>query len=376
MAKKCWKCNNEIPFGKKSFDKRYFESKKIHPPENFVKGEHICKDCFPTIVISCNPYDNKGCEYLFELIYKQMKNEKDVDDLRKRKNGLQILQMEFTKKDGSKCFKCGKNMYWIPWFDNSWVQKNIQSELPSFGQNSRLCRPCGKEIKKRKNQQGGKTTESFDKKLTKIILDTNSGLYYGGHKAYLAGGTFSDAQNGRLFLTEKYLVFIKDSFRESKRWRIEIPLDKVIVEDWKIDEKTRRKTMAGGGIGFGLFGGAGTIHDTGKAHDIVVPYVDENGITQAPRFGVASIFGGGIKKWAEALYQILAEIQKEKARKEAIPANPARTSLAPLGTKATENKIPKKSTHDQDPLDIIKLRLAKGEISKEEFEKLRKMIES
>jgi hypothetical protein len=33
------------------------------------------------------------------------------------------------------------------------------------------------------------------------------------------------------------------------------------------------------------------VHDTGKAHHFVIPYVDENGIPQEPRFGVSSFRG-------------------------------------------------------------------------------------
>jgi len=40
------------------------------------------------------------------------------------------------------------------------------------------------------------------------------------------------------------------------------------------------------------------------------------------------------------------------------------------------DKTKVKSSDVQDPLDVLKLRLANGKISKKEFKELRKMIES
>ena len=202
--------------------------------------------------------------------------------------------------------------------------------------------------------------QQWEEKWGKLIKQTPSAQYYGGHKAYLARGTFGDAQNGTLILSEKYLLFQKSAMRESKRWEIHIPLDKVILGDWKIDEKVRRKNMAGGGVGFGLFGGAGTIHDTGKAHDIVVPYVDENGIEQAPRFGVSSISGNAIREWAKLIYDALVEVQKNKT----------------IQTERQEEERPVEPKNDgEDPLKVLKLRLAKGEITKDEYEELKEILD-
>lgn len=204
------------------------------------------------------------------------------------------------------------------------------------------------------NDKDNASITNFETKYGRILKETSSARYYGGHKAYPVGGTFSDNQQGKLVLTEKYLVFFKDAMRASKRWMIVIPLDKIIIEDWKIDEKTRRKSMVGGGMGLGFsLGGAGYIHDEGKSHDIVVPYVDEHGIEQAPRFGISSFTGNAIRDWAKLIYDVLVIIQKEKP------------------TETVETK-----SSDESPLKILKLRLAKGDITKEEFEELKKVLET
>lgn len=249
--------------------------------------------------------------------------------------------------------------------DNSIVEQKIVLKIKKLGEVMEQIHKLKTLMEEGENQKNTEEIEGENQKTEQelrgefgtVIKETPSGQYYGGHNAYLAGGTFGDAQNGVLTLTEKYLIFNKNAMRESKRWQIVIPLDKVIVGDWKIDEKIRRKSMAGGGIGFGLFGGAGTIHDTGKSHDIVVPYVDENGMDQAPRFGVSSITGNAIREWAKLIYDALVKIQKEK---------PSETPKAD----ADETK-----TLDEDPLKVLKLRLVKGEITKEEFSELKELLE-
>jgi hypothetical protein len=108
---------------------------------------------------------------------------------------------------------------------------------------------------------------------------------------------FSDYQAGRMYLTEEYMIFTKGDKKPSKRWDIIIPLTKVVTERWNIEEKSRRKQISGGGSGIdNLVFGAGVIHESGKSHRLVVPYIDENGIPQEPRFGVSSIGGTDIRK--------------------------------------------------------------------------------
>lgn len=70
----------------------------------------------------------------------------------------------------------------------------------------------------------------------------------------------------------------------------------------------KTKAIAPGGISSGNIAfGRGTIHETGQRHRLSVPYVDENGIVKQPVFGVSSYKGKEIRRWAEKLYEQLAE---------------------------------------------------------------------
>lgn len=354
----CWKCKQKIGFGKKSFDWKEFKENQINTPKNFLKEHRICADCFPEVVIFCDAYSEKGFKYINKIIEKQEKRDENNHKLKSRKDELKELEKEFLIKDGKKCFKCGKKTpsVWDRKYMLEWIRENATLlGLEGFGQKSMLCNDCGCELLKRKKEIEDRKNEIYSKEFVKkygdIIKSTPSGLYYGGHKAYLAGGMFNDFQGGNLTLTQNYLMFV------CRKFRIEIPLKSIIIEDWKVDEKTRRKTVSGGGLAFGLFGGYGTIKESGKGHDIVVPYIDENGIAQAPRFGVASLSGNAIREWAQAIYQQLVNVSKEnKAQK----------------TDSSEER----HSESDEPLKLLKMRLAKGEITKEEFEDLRKIIDS
>ncbi len=88
-----------------------------------------------------------------------------------------------------------------------------------------------------------------------------------------------------------------------------IPLQSIIVGGWGI-EVGRRQEISGGGSTIDNFGfGGGTVHDSGKVCHLVVPYMDENGIPQEPRFGVSSFRGKAIREWAAKSYE---QVVKEK----------------------------------------------------------------
>jgi hypothetical protein len=163
----------------------------------------------------------------------------------------------------------------------------------------KLCMPC------------------FEERYGSIILRGN-GAYYGGHKAFLAGGIISEQQYGPMLLTDSHLIFEKQDKDPLKKWEIIIPLASVVVDRWRIEEVKRRSQITGGGGGIDIIDGGdsresdfalggGFIHDSGKAHHIVIPYIDENGIPQEPRFGISSLGGKAIREWSAKIYERVVE---------------------------------------------------------------------
>ena len=216
------------------------------------------------------------------------------------------------------------------------VKEMAANELKS----SMLCPSCKRNVTSMTFQSTSKKLchECFEIEFGKILLSSGNVLYYGGHKAYLAGGVFSDNQPGSLILTNKFLIFQTIDKDSSKRWEIIIPLKDVAVDRWRVDEVE-----------------TGVIHESGKDHNLVVAYIDQNGIPQEPRFSVSSLGGKTIKEWSALLYEKVVEAKRKN-----------------------DSQLKGREMEDQndDPLKILKIRLAKGEISKQEYEELRNTLES
>jgi hypothetical protein len=215
----------------------------------------------------------------------------------------------------------------------------------------------------------------FETKFGRLILKSDIASYYGGHKAFLAGGVFSKEEYGRLYLTEQYLVFAKKDNNSSKRWQIEIPLKSVDVSSYGIEEKVRRQEISGigGSPVNGAFGGVGSIHESGKEHHLIVSYVDENGVPQASRFGVTSFRGKAIRQWAAELYNQVVKVREQ----ERSAARAQTTANADIQNANRESKQKTETVQTKEsPLLTLKMRLAKGEITKEEYEELLKVLQS
>lgn len=208
--------------------------------------------------------------------------------------------------------------------------------------NVSLCGPCFKE------------------RYGHLISRAETGEYYGGHKLHLAGGKFGDFETGKMYLTKTHFIFNRIDKNRQKTWEIIIPLNLIDVDGWQINEESRRKNIIMGGLGSNnsMFAG-GMISESGKRHRIVISYTDENGIYQSPVFGISSLSGIAIRDWTSHLYH-------------AIIAN---KNIVNNDVSRNEKKIKKQIDHFTDPLTIAKLRFARGETTKEEFEEMKKLIE-
>jgi hypothetical protein len=233
----------------------------------------------------------------------------------------------------------------------------------AVAKDSKLCIQCAKKkYALEYSHDYNLCLDCFTNNYGKIILEKPDAEYYGGHKAYLSGGYFDKFQTGRLILSEHYLIFAREHKNPEKRWEIVIPLDSVIVERWGIEEISRKQGVSGGAGDVGI--GSGILYDSGKAHHIAIPYTDENGIPQLPRFGISSFRGKAIREWAVKLYQQVVNEKRESAK------------FLSETDKQTINQEPVSSPNIDDPLKVLKLRFAKGEITKEQYEEMRKMLES
>lgn len=198
----------------------------------------------------------------------------------------------------------------------------------------------------------------FVNKYGKLKLTLQNGEYHGGHKIHLAGGKFSDCEYGNMYLTDRYFIFHKiyDQNNKKQNWEIVIPFKSIHIEEWGVQEGPRRKNVLLGGKSYESYGwGGGLIHESGKRHRLVIPYFDENGIKQSPVFGASSRKGDAIKLLTSRIYKLVVENIKTYSDEENI---------------LEDNKI-----DTSDPLVILKVRFAKGEISKAEFEEMRRLLE-
>ena len=228
-----------------------------------------------------------------------------------------------------------------------------------WGYLDKLCTVCTKNKPVFRFSRDNICTQCFAEKYGQLVLPEETGEYHGGHKVHLAGGTFGDYESGKMYLTDKYLIFSKGHKNPAERWEIEIPINSIIIEQWGVKAESRRKNIVGGSTALTsnvAFGG-GVIQDAGKKHRLLVPYIDENGILQEALFGISSYKGKAIRRWAAELYKLMVK------RKQTMDEN------LEIHESHDANIV------DANPVDILKVRLAKGEITKSEYEELRKMVE-
>jgi hypothetical protein len=196
----------------------------------------------------------------------------------------------------------------------------------------------------------------FNEEYGNTVLHVRSGEYYGGHKYHLAGGKIDDHEVGELILTNGFIIFLKHSKDPISNWEIIIPLSAVLLDSWDIRQESRRTRFAAFGAGSDdLTLMSGFLQESGKRHRLVIPYVDDKGISHTPVFGISSMSGKAIREWASQLYKMVVE-HKQKFN-EPLKDNQTYTELI------------------NDPVTILKIRFAKGEINKNDYEEMKKTLE-
>lgn len=165
------------------------------------------------------------------------------------------------------------------------------------GQSSGLCSACNKNNFSYSLGVGNLCSECFTGRYGEITL-TDFGEYYGGHSKY-GLGRFKKHHSGRMFLTENYLILTKeDKSDNSNRYEIITPLTNIHL-DWELEVEARRRYIEWEGTTIDNFGfGSSFLFKYRDSFQLVVPYVDEDGISQNPRFAIPT----GISHWAARLY--------------------------------------------------------------------------
>lgn len=137
------------------------------------------------------------------------------------------------------------------------------------------CDNCSKkkDVKKLAGEQFCKNC--FEDKLGKIILETDSGKYLGGHAHY-------SKKSGSLYLTQNSFIFVGG--RGSQRWKIQIPLTSIDLDEWDY-------------------------------HKFVIPYLDEKGTKQSPEFKIKQkVSKSGYLEWTHEINELVSKLPAEKPK--------------------------------------------------------------
>ncbi|MHB8546321.1 MAG: AlbA family DNA-binding domain-containing protein [Nitrosotalea sp.] len=140
--------------------------------------------------------------------------------------------------------------------------------------------------------------------------------YHGGYKPKIVGGIMSSFNVGMIYVFKDHFVFKPDVAQSSNYWEIVIPISSVIIDNWSYDGKSISKNSSKDGVGIEKISGTDYL---------VIPYLDNDGILQRPKFGIMRILatkyavgtssyfrGGGLKKLWHIFYNIILETHRDK----------------------------------------------------------------
>ena len=169
-------------------------------------------------------------------------------------------------------------------------------------------------------------------------------IYKGGHSLHSGQSTILNwLQYGTLEIyTDKIIFKQKGSITRRKKWEIEIHVNKIDFN--KVEQFIAGRMDTAGALGAAMgAGGLGVLVAIQKDLHIKIPHIDENGKKQEPIFALI------IKKEAEKMQKWIYD----------------RTSKEGVFDK-----------EDNEAIKILKIRFAKGEITKKQFEEMTKDLES
>lgn len=201
-----------------------------------------------------------------------------------------------------------------------------------------------KELKEKREEE----KEERHKKIREGLLFTVV-RYFGGHNEYAVEDQ-ERGDGGELELTDKEAIFNRKSMFKGKRFTLVMPYNKIELNGLRLAKVEVKKEEVGKAM-YDIFW-YGTTLGRGAKNKILltIAYTDDDGILQKPSFDIWT-FGHGEKKKAFSLiYKKVKEHNKGK-RKQV------------------------KEVQKEDPLQALKLRYAKGEISRKEFLKMKKDLE-
>jgi|SRR3989338_1140307 len=164
-------------------------------------------------------------------------------------------------------------------------------------------------------------------------------VYKGGHSLFLSkSGMLSPmGPTGTLYVKKNIIIF------DGKNIEINMPINKIDFSDvrqWQDSRGTQQQAMAFAGKGMAW----GSIGAMSKDFFVEISFIDEKGKRQKPIFEFTN--KGNAEKFQKWLYNKLP----------------------------SESSKSKKQSEAEDPLSVLKLRYAKGQISKKEYERMKKEL--
>jgi len=174
--------------------------------------------------------------------------------------------------------------------------------------------------------------------------------YYGGHQRFPIEGMMATAK-GKVVLYDDAIFFYKEAHLEKNTWIMKIPLSSIQLESFGVHDKVTGQFIDG--VTFFGFDFSGQSKNKTEPR-LIISHVDENNVLQKPEFTIVD--KGFFKyddtaKWGRLIYDAVTPLKKSSPKVQV-------------------------QNDDDSPIEILKKRYARGELSKDEFENMKKDLET